>query len=176
MAEREGFESAPKRNEREWRAVLVGYCHGLRVSERTAVRGLRPEAAVFRPVFSIYPRSKPIPTLTSVFEVNAAGKETVLYSFPGKVDIGEVQPSSLAIHAAGNLCGTTEASGKFNAGSVFRLTNAGGLDTLYSSHMGQTAADPRRLISYPAGNLYGTTGLGGGDYCAANICSQHLVS
>ena len=53
-----------------------------------------------------------------VWELSAAGKETVLYTFAKNVEI----MAGLAIDAAGNLYGTTFNGGANGAGSVFKLT------------------------------------------------------
>jgi uncharacterized repeat protein (TIGR03803 family) len=57
----------------------------------------------------------------TVFELGIAGTETVLYSFTGQR--GGSQPrAGLLRDSAGNLYGTTEFGGAFDAGVVFKLT------------------------------------------------------
>jgi len=74
--------------------------------------------------------------------------------------------ATLIFDAAGNLYGTTLWGGTYGDGTVFELTpTAGGGWTeqvLYSFGNGTDGADPNAtLIFYRAGNLYGTTDLGG---------------
>ena len=58
-----------------------------------------------------------------VYEIDAAGNQTVLYNFTGGADGGEpFDRGSLALDAAGNLYGTTWQGGNDNAGLVFKLT------------------------------------------------------
>jgi uncharacterized repeat protein (TIGR03803 family) len=62
-----------------------------------------------------------------VFEVSAAGKETVLHSFTGKTD-GAHPYAGLVMDAAGNLYGTAETGGDASCiinggcGTVFKIT------------------------------------------------------
>jgi uncharacterized repeat protein (TIGR03803 family) len=100
-----------------------------------------------------------------VFKLTPAGTETTLYSFTGGNDGGNPF-DSLVFDGAGNLYGTTEFGGAYSNGMVFKLTPAGTETTLYSFTGGSDGAYPvAGLIFDSAGNLYGTTELGGGSCC-----------
>ena len=104
----------------------------------------------------------------AVFEVNAAGVESVLYSFrqPSTGD-GNTPEGSLFQDAAGNLYGTTFQGGANQSGTVFKLTKAGVETVLYSfcSTGGTSCTDGANplagLIQDAAGNFYSTTNIGG---------------
>jgi len=107
----------------------------------------------------------------TVYEVNTAGNETVLYSFPGRAAVGEVYPSSLALDAAGNLYGTSALGGTFNSGSVFRVTSAGRARILHSFNNSSNGGEPGGgLVLDSAGNLYGTALGGDLKDCNGNGC------
>jgi uncharacterized repeat protein (TIGR03803 family) len=92
----------------------------------------------------------------TIFKIDAAGVESVLYAFTGGKD-GRSPQSPVILDSAGNLYGTTNRGGVANAGVVFKLSGAGQLTTLYSfpnSAQGHPAAG---LVFDSAGNLYGTT-------------------
>ncbi len=97
-----------------------------------------------------------------VFELSPTGQETVIYNFTGGADGG--QPYSGVIRdSAGNLYGTTWAGGAASQGVVFKL-DAAGKETVLHAFAGYPSdgAQPKAgLIRDPAGNLYGTTTLGG---------------
>jgi uncharacterized repeat protein (TIGR03803 family) len=86
---------------------------------------------------------------------------TVLYSFTGGADGGT--PESGLIQATdGNFYGTTSQGGASNTGTVFRITSAGMLTTLYSFTGGADGAVPLAgLIEGTDSNFYGTTSQGG---------------
>jgi uncharacterized repeat protein (TIGR03803 family) len=90
--------------------------------------------------------------------------ESVLYSFAGRAD-GLVPTGGLTFDASGNLFGTADG-GLNNYGVVFQLTpSSGGAWTetvLYTFSGGSDGAFPTAgLILDSAGDIYGTTFLGG---------------
>jgi uncharacterized repeat protein (TIGR03803 family) len=94
--------------------------------------------------------------------------ETVLYSFAGGPEDGADPQAGLIMDSAGNLYGTTSAGGTSGNGTVFELiapqtANGQWTETvLYSFGTGTDGATPvGGLIFDKAGNLYGTTSLGG---------------
>lgn len=100
-----------------------------------------------------------------------AWTETVLHSFAGFPD-GSRPAAGLVFDATGNLYGTTANGGSSSCGcgTVFELTppsQPGGMWTetiLYSFQGGPDGTRPiSQLIFDQAGNLYGTTYLGGGN-------------
>jgi uncharacterized repeat protein (TIGR03803 family) len=97
-----------------------------------------------------------------VFKVDKAGSETVLYSFTGGVD-GGLPYAGLTHDSAGNLYGTTKYGGAYGLGTVFKVDTAGKETVLHS--FGGSPADGAQpiagLIRDTAGNLYGTTLVGG---------------
>jgi uncharacterized repeat protein (TIGR03803 family) len=94
-----------------------------------------------------------------VFELDAAGNETVLYSFTGKPD-GGFPYAGVVRDAAGNLYGTTAIGGC--CGTVFKLDTAGKKTVLYRFKGGKDGSRPSSpLVRDTAGNLYGTTLAGG---------------
>jgi uncharacterized repeat protein (TIGR03803 family) len=102
----------------------------------------------------------------TVFRLEGS-KETILYSFAGGADGADPQ-AGLAMDAAGNLYGTTSAGGPAGNGTVFMLTapkGKGGQWTetvLYSFGAAPDGATPVGGVTFDkAGNLYGTTSLGG---------------
>ena len=116
----------------------------------------------------------------TVFEMtrNSEGiwTESVIYSFTGGADGG--QPSAgLVLDTAGNLYGTTNFGGSANCslgcGTVFMLTPASGgwaETVLYTFTGGADGRQPyARLLFDKAGNLYGTTALGGN---VGSVCSS----
>jgi uncharacterized repeat protein (TIGR03803 family) len=111
----------------------------------------------------------------AVFKISPPGTawtESVLYSFAGGTD-GASPWAGLIFDKAGNLYGTTAAGGSSNCtggcGTVFELSPPavqGGAWTetvLYRFAGGTDGSSPWASLIFDAkGNLYGTTGYGGG--------------
>jgi uncharacterized repeat protein (TIGR03803 family) len=106
-----------------------------------------------------------------VFKVDvAAGKETVLYSFPGGAD-GQY-PSSLVRDTGGTLYGTTYGGGGHTGkgcyadgcGTVFKVST-GGVETILHAFAWSDGAWPDGLILGSDDNLFGTTINGGRTGC-----------
>ena len=96
-----------------------------------------------------------------LFRLDAAGTETVLYTFTGGADGGGPH-GSVALDAAGNLYGTAQMGGAFGSGVVFKLDTAGNETVLHSFHAGEDGGAPvGNLLLDKAGNLYGVTFDGG---------------
>ncbi len=111
-----------------------------------------------------------------VFELSPTSigfwKETVLHAFTGSSD-GSVPTAGLAFDTVGNLYGTTKQGGKNGWGVVFKLSpNSSGTwkeTLLHTFTDGADGAFPSAgVILDAAGNLYGTTEVGGGSF---NFCS-----
>jgi uncharacterized repeat protein (TIGR03803 family) len=83
---------------------------------------------------------------------------TVLYSFTGGAD-GGVPVAALFMDAAGNLYGTTQGSGAFGWGTVFKLDTSSNETVLhnFNGDAGDGCLPIGALIMDNAGNLYGTT-------------------
>jgi len=104
----------------------------------------------------------------TVFELspgNSTWTETILYTFTGGSD-GGAPLAGLVFDAAGNLYGTTERGGAYNSyGTVFELTPGNGKWTETVLHSFGNGTDGRfpvaGVIFDAAGNLYGTTEIGG---------------
>ncbi len=107
----------------------------------------------------------------TVFELTPTSNgwsETVLYSFAGGQD-GSQPIGIVVMDAAGNLFGTTRSGGggscNFGCGTVFELTtgSSGWKESLlYTFTGGGDGREPfAGLVLDAAGNLYGTTLLGG---------------
>jgi uncharacterized repeat protein (TIGR03803 family) len=102
----------------------------------------------------------------TVFQVKGPS-EKVLYSFAGGADGADPQ-AELTMDDAGNLYGTTAAGGASGNGTVFELVapqqKSGPWQevVLYSFGTGTDGASPVSGVNLDAaGNLYGTTSLGG---------------
>jgi uncharacterized repeat protein (TIGR03803 family) len=109
----------------------------------------------------------------TVFKLDAAGKETVLYAFKGTTD-GKWPLGALVLDSHGNLYGTTELGGDLSGcgtggcGVVFKINASGGETVLYRFTGGADGSESAgNLVRDSAGNLYGTTGLGGDLSCNA---------
>ena len=102
----------------------------------------------------------------TVFEVTPAGVLTTLYSFTGGID-GDAPDASLILGSNGNFYGTTSGDISGNYGTVFALTPAGVLSTLYGFSGLSDGGEPEgSLIQAGDGSFYGTTFTtdGGGGY------------
>jgi len=110
----------------------------------------------------------------TVFRINAKGTETVLYTFTGGAD-GGTPVGGVIRDAAGNFYGTTQLGGGgschgVGCGVVFKLDPSGTETVLHTFTGGADGGYPlARLIRDPAGNLYGTTQIGGNG--ADTLCS-----
>ncbi len=101
----------------------------------------------------------------------AADKEKVLYSFKGGTD-GTTPVGTLAADVAGNLYGVTLSGGMNGTGTAFKLTRSSKVwkeTVLHTFGSGNDGANPYNVILDRAGNVYGTTAIGGG---AQKLCSE----
>jgi uncharacterized repeat protein (TIGR03803 family) len=91
-----------------------------------------------------------------------AQTEKVLHSFSYQWD-GQDPQAGLIFDNAGNLYGTTFAGGAYGWGTVFEITSAGEEKLLYTfgGKFPEGAHPNASLVFDKAGNLYGTTWLGG---------------
>jgi uncharacterized repeat protein (TIGR03803 family) len=102
--------------------------------------------------------------LTLVFGI---WQESVLYTFTGGKDGGNPLAQLTFDATATNLYGTTYAGGHYNNGTVFRLAYTSGgswlESVLHSFSGGGDGGNPIGGLTFDAaGNLYGTTVIGGG--------------
>lgn len=102
-----------------------------------------------------------------VYKLSADGTETVLYSFAGGID-GDGPGSSdrLIRDKAGHLYGTTVAGGVYGEGTVFKIA-ANGTEIVLHSFGGESDGKipEAGVVADKAGDLYGTTYMGGGTGC-----------
>ena len=114
----------------------------------------------------------------TVFILDMAGKETVLYNFTGGAD-GNQPFADLIRDAKGNLYGTTfwgggsaPCNGGNGCGVVFRLDTTGKETVLHAfTGTGGDGANPYDgLVQDPNGNLYGTTVYGGSSGACSGGC------
>ena len=100
-----------------------------------------------------------------VFRLGKKGKETILHTFDGSSADGAIPQFGLVRDSAGNMYGTTAGGGNNNVGTVYEI-NAAGKETVLYKFTGNPASDgggPAGLLALDkAGNLYGTTVIGGG--------------
>jgi uncharacterized repeat protein (TIGR03803 family) len=111
-----------------------------------------------------------------VFKLDPAGNETVLYVFKGEPD-GSQPNGGLIQDGAGNFYGTTVWGGQgrcqgMSCGVVFKLDTNGNETVLHSFTGGADGGNPLAgLAMDSAGNLYGTTVVGGGPpRCLYDAC------
>ena len=110
----------------------------------------------------------------TVFKLDTAGNETVLYSFTGPSGDGAFPVGGLIMDTAGNLYGTTATGGGSSVcsggcGTLFKLDTAGN-ETVLHSFTGGDGNEPDfvTLIMDKKGNLYGTTFFGGAGTCSVS--------
>jgi uncharacterized repeat protein (TIGR03803 family) len=95
----------------------------------------------------------------SVIELTPQGTLSTVYVFSSAAPQNGLQVSGVTPARDGNLYGTTALGGANGAGTVFRLTPAGVLTTLYNLPLacgGPGAETPSTLIEGSDGNFYGT--------------------
>jgi len=104
----------------------------------------------------------------TVFEVDAAGTETVVHSFIGGND--GIWPAGLIRDQESNFYGTTSQGGLFGEGTVFKLDPTGKETVLYSFTGGYDGSQPGAgVVLDAAGNIYGTTTGGGASSCYCGV-------
>jgi uncharacterized repeat protein (TIGR03803 family) len=102
----------------------------------------------------------------TVFKITPDDVETVLYAFDGGAN-GGLPGAQLLQGSDGNFYGMTSTGGAYGLGTLFELTPAGVLTTLYSfqgNSTGLTPSDggyPVSLVVGSDGVFYGTTRFGG---------------
>jgi len=102
----------------------------------------------------------------TVFRITPSGKLTVVYSFCAITACADGEsPSSLIQAKNGSFYGTTASGGANRSGTVFEVTPAGELTTLYNFCSLSGCADGFNALSGVIegkdGNFYGTTEFGG---------------
>ncbi|HEX4158731.1 MAG TPA: choice-of-anchor tandem repeat GloVer-containing protein [Rhizomicrobium sp.] len=106
----------------------------------------------------------------TIFKVSSDGTETALYAFQGDSD-GAGPWSNPIIDASGTLYGTTIEGGPSNRGTVFKLAPDGTETVLYAFTDSSDGVYPiAGLVADSAGNLYGTTSVGGNSGCQRAGC------
>ena len=102
-------------------------------------------------------------TAGEVFKLDPAGSLTVLHSFTGGKD-GAIARTGLLQDSDGSLYGATSGGGGSGQGGVaYKVDGKGRFKVLYTFTGGADGSSPNQghLIEDAAGNLYGTTQLGG---------------
>jgi uncharacterized repeat protein (TIGR03803 family) len=107
----------------------------------------------------------PLGVYGTVFKISPSGAFTLLHTFTGTGNDGN-QPNYAALiqGADGNLYGTTARGGTSNNGTIFKVTLAGTVSTVYSFSVTDGATPLGGMILGKDGNLYGTTSAGGSGF------------
>jgi uncharacterized repeat protein (TIGR03803 family) len=97
----------------------------------------------------------------TVFKISSSGQLNSLYSFTGGED-GASPEAGLVLGSDGYFYGTASQGGSSGFGTVFKISAAGALTSLYSFTNGVDGASPDAgVVQASDGNFYGTTPAGG---------------
>ena len=97
----------------------------------------------------------------TIFKMTPAGALTTLYSFCSRAGCTDgARPQAPLVSAGGNLYGTTRGGGD-GFGTIFQISQAGVLTTLYSFDLTDGAFPTDGLVLASDGKLYGMTSFGG---------------
>jgi uncharacterized repeat protein (TIGR03803 family) len=102
----------------------------------------------------------------TVFTIDASGTLKILHNFCGNSSCTDgITPGALILGKDGVFYGTAAAGGKYNGGTVFKVTTAGVLTTLHSFCTEKACADGTvptvKLVQGDDRNFYGVTTGGG---------------
>ena len=101
-----------------------------------------------------------IGVLASISRFDGATLNT-LYAFGGNLGEGASPQAGLIQGSDGDFYGTTPSGGAFSSGTIFKMTAAGAVTTLYSFSQGGNLGDGQNptagLVQGSDGNFYGTT-------------------
>ncbi len=101
----------------------------------------------------------------TVFRISSSGTFTNLYQFGNVATDGEGPNCTLAQGGDGNFYGTTTSGGTNDIGTVFKITSAGTLTTIWQfgslPNNGDGKWPEAGLVQGSDGNFYGTTQNGG---------------
>jgi uncharacterized repeat protein (TIGR03803 family) len=113
----------------------------------------------------------------TVFEITSQGTLTTLYQFGSLPTDGHTPIGGLVQGSDGNFYGTTSGGGtNSGVGTVFRISSAGTLTTLYQFGASDNGADSYAgLVQGSDGNFYGTTELGGTNNTYGGTVFQLIV-
>lgn len=103
----------------------------------------------------------------TVYSISTGGLDTVLHNFKRVLRKHGEKSAADLIDVHGLLYGTTYYGGLPETGTVFSITPAGVLTTLYDFKGGSDGSNPSGRLAYVNGTLYGTTFDGGGG-CASH--------
>jgi uncharacterized repeat protein (TIGR03803 family) len=115
--------------------------------------------------------------LGTVFMLSPGGTETVLHAFQYQTFQASIPTGGVVMDAQGNLYGEARNGGQLvcpevsilnpDCGSIYKLATDGTMTTIYSFQGGADGSAPLGgLLIDSAGNLFGTTRLGGtGTFC-----------
>jgi len=114
----------------------------------------------------------------TVFELSPSGggwTQKVIHSFTGGVDGATPYLGSLTFDRAGNLWGTTNSGGQYNAGTVFKLAHTKGgwrEKVIYAFAGGNDAQWPNESLVFDPKEktIYGASYQGGGSGCGGYGC------
>lgn len=104
----------------------------------------------------------------TVYKLNSAGNESWVYSFPGTPG-EQIAFAGVIRDSKGNLYGTTYNGGAFGSnGTVYELNKSGTQTTFLFSFNQTDGGEPYAgVVRDKAGNLYGTTTMGGANAAGA---------
>lgn len=113
----------------------------------------------------------------TIFSVDTTGHERVLYRFRGNRD--GMKPNGSLLALGGKLYGTTAFGGAVACdhycGTLFEVTTSGSETVLYRFQGGSDGSGPNGPLIAIDGELYGTTGSGGGTSCQGSSCGHGTV-
>jgi uncharacterized repeat protein (TIGR03803 family) len=113
----------------------------------------------------------------TVFELSpAAGgvwTEKILHHFNSNTEDGYEPFGGVTLDAAGNIYGTTNIGGAYNAGTVYEIIRKAGIEKVLHSfnNFGEGHYPDAGVTLDAAGNIYGTTSVGGEtQHCGVQRC------
>jgi uncharacterized repeat protein (TIGR03803 family) len=113
-------------------------------------------------------------TVFKVYKSGGAWMVQTIWSFGSYYGDGELPQSDLVMDSTGAIYGTTAGGGNNDEGSVFELTQSGGVwseKLLYSFFGNDDGEEPAAgVLRDKKGDLYGTTWQGGQGICKYNGC------